>query len=137
MPQPGGGGRHLPADLVLGGEGDLAFPAHGRIATVDAPVTLTVESIADYPFDAYDAAREFGSVRGGEAGFYAVFMMAAMSALALAVHLRVVPAQPAQYHPFAFAAFRNTAPDAPLLGSLLDHAAFLWTRTSGPPPAGA
>ncbi|WP_329388555.1 DUF4436 domain-containing protein [Streptomyces sp. NBC_01351] len=45
--------------------GDLAFKAHSRIATVDVPVTLTGGSITDYPFDAYDAAIEFGATQGG------------------------------------------------------------------------
>lgn len=47
--------------------GDLKFHAHSRIATVDVPVALTAGSITDYPFNAYDAALEFGPVEGGEA----------------------------------------------------------------------
>ncbi|WP_329619535.1 DUF4436 domain-containing protein [Streptomyces sp. NBC_01255] len=45
--------------------GDLSFPAHSRIATMDLPVTLTGGSITDYPFDAYDAAIEFSAAQGG------------------------------------------------------------------------
>ncbi|WP_455432130.1 agmatine deiminase family protein [Streptomyces lusitanus] len=46
--------------------GDLTFPAHSRIATVDVPVALTGGAITDYPFDAYEAEMEFGAVQGGE-----------------------------------------------------------------------
>ncbi|MGW7311986.1 DUF4436 family protein [Streptomyces sp. NPDC054854] len=46
--------------------GDLAFKAHQRIATTDVPVALTGGSITDYPFDAYEAAVEFGATAGGE-----------------------------------------------------------------------
>lgn len=46
--------------------GDLTFPAHSRIATVDVPVTLTGGPITDHPFDAYETDMEFGAVQGGE-----------------------------------------------------------------------
>ncbi|MEU6124067.1 DUF4436 domain-containing protein [Streptomyces sp. NPDC047123] len=159
---------------------DLTYPAHGRIATVDVPVTLTAGSVTDYPFDAYDAALEFGAVQGGEpvpvrmtlsnndalfsavvdaseadgvAVFsvdlarstsvliFAVFMMAAMWALAIAVLIGawfLVSRRKGLTWPalgwmaatlFALAAFRNTAPGAPPIGSLLDYIAFLWAET--------
>lgn len=159
---------------------DLTFPAHSRIAAVDVPVTLTSGSITDYPFDAYDAALEFGAVQGdepvpvhmtltnrdalfaatvdayetgGAAVFdvglarstsvliFAVFMMAAMWALAIAVLIGawfLVSRRKGLTWPalgwmaatlFALAAFRNTAPGTPPIGSLLDYVAFLWAET--------
>ncbi|MFE6777925.1 DUF4436 family protein [Streptomyces sp. NPDC057702] len=160
--------------------GDLTFPAHGRISTVDVRVALTAGSVTDYPFDAYDAALEFGVVQGGEAVpvrmtlsnrdalfaadidayeadgaavfdvglarstsalIFAVFMMAAMWALALAVLIGawfLLSRRKGLTWPalgwmaatlFALAAFRNTAPGAPPIGSLLDYMAFLWAET--------
>ncbi|MFE6709288.1 DUF4436 domain-containing protein [Streptomyces sp. NPDC057695] len=160
--------------------GDLTFPAHSRIATVDVPVALTGGPITDYPFDAYDADMEFGAVQGGEtvpvrmtltnrdalfslavdtaeikgtAVFtaevarsrsvlvFSVFMMLAMWALTVAVlmgawHLvrrRMGLTWPAlgwmAATLFALAAFRNTAPGAPPIGSLLDYLAFFWAET--------
>ncbi|MFD0415044.1 DUF4436 domain-containing protein [Streptomyces sp. NPDC127108] len=160
--------------------GDLTFPAHSRISTVDVPVTLTAGSITDYPFDAYDAALEFGAVQGDEpvpvrmtlsnndalfaasveayeedgvAVFrlglerstsvliFSVFMMAAMWALAVAVLIGawfLLSRRKGLTWPalgwmaatlFALAAFRNTAPGAPPIGSLLDYIAFLWAET--------
>ncbi|MEO3975061.1 DUF4436 family protein [Streptomyces sp. CAU 1734] len=46
--------------------GDLNFKAHQRISTRDVPVALRNGSIADYPFDAYETAVEFGAELGGE-----------------------------------------------------------------------
>ncbi|WP_051854832.1 DUF4436 family protein [Streptomyces sp. NRRL B-1347] len=160
--------------------GDLTFPAHSRIASVDVPVTLTAGSITDYPLDAYYATLEFGAVQGGEAVpvrmtlsnsdalfaatvdafetdgiavfdvdlarstsvlIFAVFMMAAMWALALAVLIGawfLLSRRKGLTWPalgwmaatlFALAAFRNTAPGAPPIGSLLDYVAFLWAET--------
>ncbi|QEU90600.1 DUF4436 domain-containing protein [Streptomyces kanamyceticus] len=160
--------------------GDLTFPAHSRISTVDVPVTLTAGSITDYPFDAYDTDLEFGAVQGGEAVpvrmtltnndalfaatveaseangaavfyvgigrstsvlIFAVFMMAAMWALAIAVLIGawfLLSRRKGLTWPalgwmaatlFALAAFRNTAPGAPPIGSLLDYIAFLWAET--------
>ncbi|MEV0323800.1 DUF4436 family protein [Streptomyces sp. NPDC050658] len=160
--------------------GDLTFPAHSRIATVDVPVTLTGGSITDYPFDAYGTELEFGAVQGGETVpvrmtlrnndalfsavvdasevddvavftvdmarstsvlIFAVFMMAAMWALAVSVLIGawfLVSRRKGLTWPalgwmaatlFALAAFRNTAPGAPPIGSLLDYIAFLWAET--------
>ncbi|MFE6067494.1 DUF4436 domain-containing protein [Streptomyces sp. NPDC056525] len=160
--------------------GDLTFPAHSRIATVDVPVTLTGGPITDYPFDAYETDMEFGAVQGGESVpvhmtltnrdalfslavdtseikgaavfsaevarsrsvlVFSVFMMLAMWALAVAVlmggrHLvrrRMGLTWPAlgwmAATLFALAAFRNTAPGAPPIGSLLDYLAFFWAET--------
>ncbi|MEU6676500.1 DUF4436 domain-containing protein [Streptomyces sp. NPDC046925] len=160
--------------------GDLTFPAHSRIATVDVPVALTAGSITDYPFDAYEAALEFGAVQGdepvpvrmtltnsdalfaatvdayqadGAAVFgidlerstsvliFAVFMMAAMWALAVAVLIGawfLITRRKGLTWPalgwmaatlFALAAFRNTAPGTPPIGSLLDYIAFLWAES--------
>ncbi|APE25706.1 DUF4436 domain-containing protein [Streptomyces venezuelae] len=160
--------------------GDLSFPAHGRIATVEVPVALTGGAVTDYPFDAYETEMEFGAVQGGrtvpvrmtlsnrDALFslavdtaevngaavfsaevarsrsvlvFAVFMMLAMWALTVAVlmggrHLvrrRMGLTWPAlgwmAATLFALAAFRNTAPGAPPIGSLLDYLAFFWAET--------
>ncbi|MFJ2768820.1 DUF4436 family protein [Streptomyces sp. NPDC087300] len=161
--------------------GDLTFPAHSRISTVDVPVTLSAGSITDYPFDAYETTLEFGAAvrdddavpvrmtltnndalfaadvgaaeAGGAAVFevglerstsvliFAVFMMAAMWALAVAVLIGawfLVTRRKGLTWPalgwmaatlFALAAFRNTAPGSPPIGSLLDYIAFLWAET--------
>lgn len=183
--------------------GDLTFPAHSRIASVDVPVTLTGGPITDYPFDAYETDMEFGAVQGGESVpvrmtltnrdalfslavdtseikgaavfsaevarsrsvlVFSVFMMLAMWALAVAVLMggwHLVRRQMGLTWPalgwmaatlFALAAFRNTAPGAPPIGSLLDYLAFFWAETliafcvivvvvravraEGPPPRG-
>ncbi|MFB6832665.1 DUF4436 domain-containing protein [Streptomyces hydrogenans] len=181
--------------------GDLAFPAHGRIATVDVPVALTGGPVTDYPFDAYATELEFAAVQGGESVpvrmtlvnrdalfslsvdasesdgaavfsaelsrsgsvlVFALFMMAAMWALTIAVLMGgwfLVRRRAGLTWPalgwmaatlFALAAFRNTAPGAPPIGSLLDYLAFFWAesliafcvvvvvtravRAEGPPP---
>ncbi|MFJ2738491.1 DUF4436 family protein [Streptomyces sp. NPDC087440] len=46
--------------------GDLTFPAHRRISSVDVPVTLTGGAVTDYPFDTYETDLEFGAVLAGE-----------------------------------------------------------------------
>ncbi len=161
--------------------GDLTFPAHRRISTVDVPVTLSAGSITDYPFDAYETTLEFGaavrddetvpvrmtltnndalfaadvdaSEASGAAVFevglarstsvliFVVFMMAAMWALAIAVLIGawfLLTRRKGLTWPalgwmaatlFALAAFRNTAPGTPPIGSLLDYVAFLWAET--------
>ncbi|MFB7277787.1 DUF4436 domain-containing protein [Streptomyces hydrogenans] len=181
--------------------GDLSFPAHGRIATVDVPVALTGGPVTDYPFDAYATELEFAAVQGGESVpvrmtlvnrdalfslavdasesggaavfsaelsrsgsvlVFALFMMAAMWALTIAVLMGgwfLVRRRAGLTWPalgwmaatlFALAAFRNTAPGAPPIGSLLDYLAFFWAesliafcvvvvvtravRAEGPPP---
>ncbi|MEV6204195.1 DUF4436 family protein [Streptomyces sp. NPDC051771] len=72
---------------------------------------------------------------------FAVFMMVAMWALAVAVFLGawfLVTRRKGLTWPalgwmaatlFALAAFRNTAPGTPPIGSLLDYLAFLWAET--------
>ncbi|MFD4375635.1 DUF4436 family protein, partial [Streptomyces sp. NPDC058527] len=164
--------------------GDLTFPAHSRIATVDVPVALTGGPITDYPFDAYATELEFAALQGGETVpvrmtlanrdalfslavdasepdgaesgaavfsaelsrsgsvlIFALFMMAAMWALTVAVLMggwylvrrRMGLTWPAlgwmAATLFALAAFRNTAPGAPPIGSLLDYLAFFWAET--------
>ncbi|WP_342451022.1 DUF4436 family protein [Streptomyces flavochromogenes] len=90
--------------------GDLTFPAHSRIATVDVPVTLTGGPITDHPFDAYETDMELHLVRRRMGLTWpALGWMAATL--------------------FALAAFRNTAPGAPPIGSLLDYLAFFWAET--------
>ncbi|MEV5982967.1 DUF4436 family protein, partial [Streptomyces sp. NPDC052114] len=161
--------------------GDLSFPAHSRISTVDVPVTLSAGSITDYPFDAYETTLEFGAAtrddeavpvrmtltnndalfaadvdasevddaavfevglaRSTSVLIFAVFMMAAMWALAIAVLIGawfLLTRRKGLTWPalgwmaatlFALAAFRNTAPGTPPIGSLLDYVAFLWAET--------
>ncbi|WP_219825881.1 DUF4436 family protein [Nonomuraea typhae] len=47
--------------------GDLRFPAHTRISSVDVPVSLEGGSAADYPFDAYWTAIEVSAQMDGAA----------------------------------------------------------------------
>ncbi|MGL3804896.1 DUF4436 family protein [Paeniglutamicibacter sp. R2-26] len=86
------------------------------------------------------AVFEVGMARSSGVLIYSFFMMAAMWALALSVAAatRFLLAQrrglvwPAlgwmAATLFALAAFRNTAPGSPPIGSLLDYAAFLWAE---------
>ncbi|WP_034482832.1 DUF4436 family protein [Actinomadura oligospora] len=159
--------------------GDLRFPAHARISSVDVPVSLSSGSVADYPFDAYGTLIEVAAQAGGAAVpvsmtltgrdplftqdmaaeqidgaasfdvgierttsvlLFALFMMAAMWALAGAVVLAtwfLVSRRRGLVWPalgwmaatlFALAAFRNTAPGTPPFGCLVDYTAFLWAE---------
>ncbi|MFI9561403.1 DUF4436 family protein [Nonomuraea endophytica] len=47
--------------------GDLRFPAHTRISSVDVPVALSGGSAADYPFDAYESEIEVAAQMDGAA----------------------------------------------------------------------
>ncbi|GCD96087.1 DUF4436 family protein [Embleya hyalina] len=159
--------------------GDLNFPAHTRISTVDLQVALGGGSVSDYPFDDYRTVLEFaaqaggrpvpvnmtlsnsdalfaldvdastddgvavfdlGIERSGTVLLFGVFMMVAMWALAIAVLIgarTLVVGRRGLVWPalgwmaatlFALAAFRNTAPGSPPIGSLLDYLAFLWAE---------
>ncbi|MFC5185487.1 DUF4436 family protein [Actinomadura harenae] len=159
--------------------GDLRFPAHARISSVDVPVSLSGGSVADYPFDAYGTLIEVAAQAGGAAVpvsmtlvgrdplftedvaaeqidgaasfdvgierttsvlLFALFMMAAMWALAGAVVLAawfLVSRRRGLVWAalgwmaatlFALAAFRTTAPGTPPFGCLVDYAAFLWAE---------
>ncbi|MFE5331686.1 DUF4436 family protein [Embleya sp. NPDC056575] len=159
--------------------GDLNFPAHTRISTVDLQVALGGGSVSDYPFDHYRTMLEFaaqaggkpvpvnmtlsnsdalfaldvdastddgvavfdvGIERSGTVLLFGVFMMVAMWALAIAVLIgarTLVVGRRGLVWPalgwmaatlFALAAFRNTAPGSPPIGSLLDYLAFLWAE---------
>jgi hypothetical protein len=160
--------------------GDLAFPAHSRITSVDVRVALTGGPVTDYPFDVYEAELEFAAVQGGEGVpvrmtlsnsdtlfsvaadaseirgaavlsveavrsgsvlVFAVFMMAAMWALTVAVLMGgwyLLRRRKGLTWPalgwmaatlFALVALRNAAPGAPPIGSLLDYLAFFWAET--------
>ena len=159
--------------------GDLRFPAHVRISSVDVLVSMSGGTVADYPFDAYGTVIEVAAQMdgaavpvnmtltgrdplftqlvtaeqsGGAASFdvsverttsvlmFAIFMMAAMWALAGAVviatwflisrrHGLVWPALGWMAATlFALAAFRTAAPGTPPFGCLVDYAAFLWAE---------
>ncbi|MFJ3901663.1 DUF4436 domain-containing protein [Streptomyces sp. NPDC090025] len=64
------GGLSPTGDLTLltspAVRGDLSFPAHRRISSVDVPVALTGGPITDYPFDSYATEPEFSALLGGE-----------------------------------------------------------------------
>ncbi|MFF0739283.1 DUF4436 domain-containing protein [Streptomyces sp. NPDC004111] len=127
-------------------ETDLEFAAVQGGESVPVRMTLTNRD-ALFSFGA-DATESRGAAvfsaevaRSGGALVFAVFMMAAMWALAVAVLLGgwfLVRRRRGLTWPalgwmaatlFALAAFRNTAPGAPPIGSLLDYLAFFWAET--------
>lgn len=87
------------------------------------------------------AVFDVGLGRSNSVLVFAVFMMAAMWALAVSVLIgawflvtrRKGPTWPAlgwmAATLFALAAFRNTAPGTPPIGCLMDYIAFLWAET--------
>ncbi|OPC76562.1 DUF4436 domain-containing protein [Embleya scabrispora] len=124
---------------------DIAFSATADGAAV--PVSMTLVNVdALFAIDV-DAANEHG-VAGFDLGvqrsrtvlLFAVFMIVAMWALAIAVFIGakvMVGGRRGLVWPalgwmaatlFALAAFRNTAPGNPPIGSLLDYLAFLWAE---------
>ncbi|SEK70983.1 DUF4436 family protein [Rhodococcus maanshanensis] len=117
-------------------QGDHPVPVTATLSNRDALFHPTVE-IAD---TTDTAAFEVSVSRSNGVLIYAIFMMAAMWALAIAVVIgtrfltsrRLGLVWPAlgwmAATLFALAAFRNTAPGAPPIGSLLDYTAFLWTE---------
>lgn len=118
-------------------QGDEAVPVRMTLANSDALFAATVDaSDADGT-----AVFDVGLARSTSVLIFAVFMMAAMWALALAVLIGawfLVSRRKGLTWPalgwmaatlFALAAFRNTAPGAPPIGSLLDYVAFLWAET--------
>lgn len=112
------------------------------------PVLLTLDkadSLFTLAVNGADGADGLGSldVRFGRATgvlVFALFMMFAMWAIAVAVLLsawRLIAGRRGLVWPafgfmaaslFALAAFRNTAPGSPPVGSLLDYTAFLWAE---------
>ncbi|MFC7449350.1 DUF4436 family protein [Rhodococcus daqingensis] len=117
-------------------QGDHPVPVTATLSNRDALFHPTVE-VAD---TVDTAAFEVSVGRSNSVLIYAIFMMAAMWALAIAVVIgtrfltsrRLGLVWPAlgwmAATLFALAAFRNTAPGAPPIGSLLDYMAFLWTE---------
>ncbi|MDI3417050.1 DUF4436 family protein [Streptomyces luteolus] len=119
---------------VQGGE---AVPVHMTLSNNDALFSALVEASEadDVAVFSVDLARSSSVL------VFAVFMMAAMWALALAVLIGtwfLVSRGKGLTWPalgwmaatlFALAAFRNTAPGTPPIGSLLDYIAFLWAET--------
>ncbi|QIB48672.1 DUF4436 domain-containing protein [Streptomyces aureoverticillatus] len=74
---------------------DLTYPAHSRIATVDVPVRMTLSNTDALFAATIDTAETDGAavfhaalVRSTSVLIFAVFMMAAMWALAVAVGMR-------------------------------------------------
>ncbi|WP_017236505.1 DUF4436 domain-containing protein [Streptomyces sp. SS] len=147
--------KDLPVTLTGGSITDYPFDAYAAAIEFSAtqggekvPVRMTLTN-ADALFSArVDAAEESGTAvfdvdlaRSNSVLVFAVFMMTAMWALALAVCTGswfLVTRRMGLTWPalgwmaatlFALAAFRNTAPGSPPIGSLLDYVAFLWAET--------
>ncbi|MFF2780232.1 DUF4436 domain-containing protein [Streptomyces sp. NPDC058052] len=145
----------LPVTLTGGSITDYPFDSYDAAIEFSAvqggqkvPVRMTLTN-ADALFSArVDAAEENGTVlfdvalgRSDSVLVFAVFMMVAMWALAVSVLTGawfLVTGRKGLTWPalgwmaatlFALAAFRNTAPGAPPIGSLIDYVAFLWAET--------
>ena len=142
--------------VALGGSGITAYPFDRYTATMEftarqggvvVPVHLTFthrDALFSASADAYaegDAGIvELGLARSAGVLTFAIFMVAAMWALSIAVAAAawylfsrrkglVWPAlgwMAASL--FAIAAFRNAAPGAPPIGSLIDYLAFFWAE---------
>lgn len=116
------GGRTVPVRMALSNS-DSLFTA--RAETVDDPEA---------------AVLDLSLARSNSVLIFAVFMMAAMWALAVAVLVAtwfLVTRRKGLVWPalgwmaatlFALAAFRNTAPGSPPIGCILDYIAFLWVE---------
>lgn len=116
------GGRNVPVRMALSNS-DSLFTA--RAETVDDPEA---------------AVLDLSLARSNSVLIFAVFMMAAMWALAVAVLVAtwfLVTRRKGLVWPalgwmaatlFALAAFRNTAPGSPPIGCILDYIAFLWVE---------
>ncbi|MFD5768865.1 DUF4436 domain-containing protein [Streptomyces sp. NPDC127049] len=147
--------KDLPVTLTGGSITDYPFDAYDAAIEFTAvqggetvPVRMTLTN-ADALFSAtVDASEENGTAlfdvslgRSDSVLVFAVFMMVAMWALAVSVLLGswfLVTGRKGLTWPalgwmaatlFALAAFRNTAPGTPPIGSLLDYLAFLWAET--------
>lgn len=142
--------------VALGGSGITAYPFDRYTATLEftarqggetVPVNVTFtnrDALFAAASDAYTEADadviELGLSRSSGVLTFALFMIAAMWALAIAVATAawflfsrkrglVWPAlgwMAASL--FAIAAFRNAAPGAPPIGSLIDYLAFFWAE---------
>ncbi|MDQ8702216.1 DUF4436 family protein [Streptomyces sp. LHD-70] len=145
----------VPVTLTGGSITDYPFDAYAAVLEFGAvqggeavPVRMTLSN-NDALFSALVEASDADGVavfsvdlaRSSSVLVFAVFMMAAMWALALAVLIGtwfLVSRGKGLTWPalgwmaatlFALAAFRNTAPGTPPIGSLLDYIAFLWAET--------
>ncbi|MFE3442635.1 DUF4436 family protein [Nocardia sp. NPDC059180] len=117
-------------------QGGQPVPVRVSLSNSDALFHPTVEG--EGTDDA--AIFEMSVSRSNSVLIFAIFMMAAMWALAIAVLIgtRFLTSQRAGLvwaalgwmaaTLFALAAFRNTAPGSPPIGSLLDYVAFLWAE---------
>ncbi|GAB3878664.1 DUF4436 family protein [Kibdelosporangium lantanae] len=145
----------LPLALDSGTVTDYPFDAYRtriQFAAVHGddqiPVQLTldkVDSLFAVSIQDHDTSNGIGGLdvrfsRSASVLVFAVFMMVAMWALAIAVLLGarfLVSRRRGMVWPafgfmaatlFALAGFRNTAPGSPPIGSLLDYLAFLWAE---------
>ncbi|MFE0647096.1 DUF4436 family protein [Streptomyces sp. NPDC059534] len=117
-------------------EGGEKVPVHMTLTNADALFSAGVDASEDGGAAVFDVSLG----RSNSVLIFAVFMMAAMWALALAVFTGawfLVTRRMGLTWPalgwmaatlFALAAFRNTAPGTPPIGSLLDYLAFLWAE---------
>ncbi|MFD5699834.1 DUF4436 family protein [Streptomyces lasiicapitis] len=118
-------------------QGDEPVPVRMTLSNTDALFSATVDASEADGAAVFHAAL----VRSTSVLIFAVFMMAAMWALALSVLIGawfLITRRKGLTWPalgwmaatlFALAAFRNTAPGTPPIGSLLDYVAFLWAET--------
>ncbi|MGW8887037.1 DUF4436 family protein [Streptomyces sp. NPDC055749] len=144
----------VPVTLTGGSVTDYPFDAYDTTLEFGAlqggepvPVRMTLSNsdalfVADVDASTIGGAAVFeaGLERSGSALAFAVFMMAAMWALAVSVIIGswfLVTRRKGLTWPalswmaatlFALAAFRNTAPGAPPIGSLVDYVAFFWAE---------
>lgn len=119
---------------VQGGE---KVPVRATLTNGDALFSAGVDAVDDRGTAVFDIVLE----RSNSVLVFAVFMMVAMWALAISVLIGawfLVTRRKGLTWPalgwmaatlFALAAFRNTAPGTPPIGSLLDYLAFLWAET--------
>ncbi|MEU5218234.1 DUF4436 family protein [Streptomyces sp. NPDC020807] len=147
--------RDLPVTLTGGSITDYPFDAYDAAIEFSAtqggrevPVRMTLKNndalfaaSVDATADEGTAVFDVGLGRSNSVLVFAVFMMLAMWALAIAVLTGawfLVTRRKGLTWPalgwmaatlFALAAFRNTAPGQPPIGSLLDWIAFLWAET--------
>ncbi|MEV7277315.1 DUF4436 domain-containing protein [Streptomyces sp. NPDC093111] len=118
-------------------QGGEKVPVRMRLTNNDALFAASVDASESDGV----AVFEIGLARSNSVLVFAVFMMAAMWALAVSVLIGawyLVTRRKGLTWPalgwmaatlFALAAFRNTAPGAPPIGSLLDYLAFLWAES--------
>ncbi|MFI6644896.1 DUF4436 family protein [Streptomyces sp. NPDC050504] len=118
-------------------QGGAKVPVRTTLTSGDALFSVGVDAMDDRGTAVFDVVVE----RSNSVLVFAVFMMVAMWALAVSVFIGawfLVTRRKGLTWPalgwmaatlFALAAFRNTAPGTPPIGSLLDYLAFLWAET--------